>query len=877
MIYEKAEVSLLKKSSIKKQALSLIISCSLMTLLLTAGVSVYGIMAIRQSAVNIGEEIGGSAAKESSVTLHEEAKAMLLRHMNERSSQIDMTFSNLGVKVRMISEQMTEMLKHKERYLPRTIEEPKKENAGKLSTQLHLAPGLNENDEKIAEEIGLTANISDWLTRIYMSSDMVVATYVASQNGFTVMVDARSDKKFLPGENAPARVDFRQRPWYEEAVKKNALLYTEPYLDAYSDNRAITCAMPYYDANGKIAGVVGAGMFLSNINTIVLSTKVGSTGYGFIMKNDGRVLFSPKSKGTLQITANNAATLLESSDENLRNIAKKMSEGEVGIAEVVVDDTPCYLAYGPLRALNASFGIVMEKDEISASAVANEELIEKSTQNFLTTLNHSMYSIFLGILVITFFLLIAVSFIGNYLAERFARPIKILNEGVREIASGNLNKKLEISTKNEIEELAASFNFMTDELKTHIDNLTRVTAERQRITTELSVATNIQESMLPNFFPAFPDRKEFDIYASMHAAKEVGGDFYDFYMIDKRHLMITIADVSGKGVPAALFMVISKTILQNYSLAVKGKISLTELVAKANDQLEKNNDAMMFVTAFVGMLNLETGEFKFVNAGHNPPLIYRAKEDKYSYLKTERNFVLGGMNNLNFKGQSINFEPGDKIFLYTDGVTEALSEEEELFGEERLLKTLNSAGVKNEGVKETLVKVKEALTSHVKKAEQSDDITMMSVIYNGMGNNEMERSNVKTLELSATLENLQVVQDFVEETIAPLKVSAGENMQIALSVEEIFVNIVNYAYGEDGGDAIVEVALLDNTKKGVEITFKDKGTPYDPLKKVDPDINAPIEDRGIGGLGIFLVKKNMDELEYKYESNENIFIMRKFF
>lgn len=866
----------MKKSGIKKQALSLIISCSLITLLLTAAVSVYGIMAVRQSALNIGEEIGGAAAKESSAALHDEAKAMLLRHMNERSSQIDMTFSNLGVKVRMISEQMTEMLKHKERYLPRAIDEPKTENAGKLSTQLHLAPGIDENDGKIATEIGLTANISDWLTRIYMGSDMVVATYVASASGFTVMVDARSEKKFLPGENFPARVDFRQRPWYTEAVKRNSLLYTEPYLDAYSDNRAITCAMPYYDENGKIAGVVGAGMFLSHINTIVLSTKVGSTGYGFIMNNDGRVLFSPKSKGALKITSNSAPTLLEAGDENLRNIAKQMSEGEVGIAEIVIDDTPCYLAYGPLRALNASFGIVMEKEEISASAIANEELIEKSTKDFLSTLNHSMYSIFLGILVIMFFLLIAVSFIGNYLAERFARPIKILNEGVREIASGNLNKKLEITTSNEIEELAASFNFMTDELKAHIDNLTRVTAERQRIATELSVATNIQESMLPNFFPAFPDRKEFDIYASMHAAKEVGGDFYDFYMVDKRHLMITIADVSGKGVPAALFMVISKIVLQNYALAVKGKISLTEIVSKANDQLEKNNDAMMFVTAFVGMLNIETGEFKFVNAGHNPPLIYRAKEDKYSYLKLERNFVLGGMEDLTFKGQSIVFEPGDKIFLYTDGVTEALSADKELFGEDRLIETLNSNEVRNEGVKETLVKVKEALTSHVKRAEQSDDITMMSVIYNGMGNSEMERKNVKTLELSATVENLQTVQDFVEEAIAPLEASIGENMQIALSVEEIFVNIASYAYGESVGDATIKVALLNNPQ-GVEITFKDKGAPYDPLKKKDPDINASIEERGIGGLGIFLVKKNMDELEYRYENGENVFTMRKFF
>lgn len=866
----------MKNTTIKKQVLSLIVSCSLITLFLTAGISIYGMISVRQSAVNIGQEIGGAAAKKSAETLHDEAKSMLLRHMNERSSKIDMIFSNLSAEVKMISEQMTEMLKHSERYLPRDIEEPKLENAGKLSTQLHLSPGLDKNNPEIKKEINLTANISDWLMRVYKNNDMVVATYVASENGFTVMVDERSEKKFATGETFPSRIDFRQRSWYKDAVEKNGILYTEPYLDAYSPNRAITCAIPYYNPNGEIAGVVGAGMFLSNINTIVLSTKVGSTGYGFIMKNDGHILFSPKSRGDLKITSEKELTLFKTENKSLRNVAKAMAEGEMGIAEVMVDGVPCYLAYGPLKALNASFGVVMDKSEVNASAVYNEEVIEKSTEDFLSTLNHSIYSTFLAIFVIIFFLLIAMSFISNILAERFVRPIKLLTKGVKEIACGNLDKKLEITTGNELEELASNFNMMTDELKAHIDNLTRVTAERQRITTELSVATNIQESMLPNFFPAFPDRSEFDIYASMHAAKEVGGDFYDFYMIDNRHVMVTIADVSGKGVPAALFMVISKTILQNYALAIKGKVSLTELVEKANDQLVKNNDAMMFVTAFMGMLDLDNGNFTFVNAGHNPPLIYRKEKDEYSYLQVESNFVLGGMNGLKFKGQETVLKSGDKLLLYTDGVTEALNQKKEMFGEERFLNTVNTEEIKNADTQNTLNKIKTALSNHVKTAEQSDDITMMSIIYNGVKNSDMDKKDTKTLQVAATLSNLNNVQDFVEETIAPLELSMSENMQIALAVEEIFVNIASYAYGGDEGTTDIEVSIFKN-KKGVEITFIDNGGEYDPLKKEDPNIEASLEERSVGGLGIFLVKKNMDELEYVYENNQNKFTMRKYF
>ena len=199
-----------------------------------------------------------------------------------------------------------------------------------------------------------------------------------------------------------------------------------------------------------------------------------------------------------------------------------------------------------------------------------------------------------------------------------------------------------------------------------------------------------------------------------------------------------------------------------------------------------------------------------------------------------------------------------------------------MFGEDRLLNTLNTEELKNANTKDTLKKLKEALSGHVKNAEQSDDITMMSIIYNGVKNSDMEKKETKTLQVAATLENLDKVQNFVEETLAPLNISMSESLQIALSVEEIFVNIANYAYTDKEGDAKVEVSVFKE-RRGAEITFTDSGTQYDPLKKQDPNIEADIEDRSIGGLGIFLVKKNMDELEYVYENNQNKLTMRKYF
>ena len=279
--------------------------------------------------------------------------------------------------------------------------------------------------------------------------------------------------------------------------------------------------------------------------------------------------------------------------------------------------------------------------------------------------------------------------------------------------------------------MANAFNNMTDKLQNYMSHLTKVTMEKEHIATELAVATNIQESMLPHIFPFAPERKEFDIYATMQAAKEVGGDFYDFYLVDDEHLLVTIADVSGKGVPAALFMVIAKTMLKNSVLSMDSVKSLADVMARTNDQLCQNNDAMMFVTAFMGILNLTTGQFNYINAGHNPPALYKASEKRFDYLPLERNFVMGGMDHIKYKGQELTLQKGDRLVLYTDGVTEALNDSKELFGEERLLDTLNKTKVNENSAQNLLLELEQVLNDYVGNAEQSDDITMLALVYNG--------------------------------------------------------------------------------------------------------------------------------------------------
>ncbi len=299
-----------------------------------------------------------------------------------------------------------------------------------------------------------------------------------------------------------------------------------------------------------------------------------------------------------------------------------------------------------------------------------------------------------------------------------------------EIAQESSFTGLNIHTGDEIQNLSEAIQTMEKNINHYIENLTLVMAEKERIGAELNVATQIQASMLPCIFPAFPEREEFDIYATMQPAKEVGGDFYDFFLIDSDHLAIVIADVSGKGVPAALFMVIAKTLIKNQTQA---GMSPSDVFTAVNNQLCENNDAGMFVTGWMGVLEISTGRFTYVNAGHNPPLI-RKKGGNYEYLKAPAGFVLAGMEGIRYRQNELMLEPGDGLYLYTDGVTEATNAENMLYGEERLLDTLNNH---KEELPQLLLKaVSEDLDAFVKDAPQFDDITMLALIIKNGGRHE---------------------------------------------------------------------------------------------------------------------------------------------
>ena len=324
----------------------------------------------------------------------------------------------------------------------------------------------------------------------------------------------------------------------------------------------------------------------------------------------------------------------------------------------------------------------------------------------------------------------------QYVSDRRTSEGRSASTGVRRISTGEDGEersaisKLNIRTGDEIQALSEAIKTMELEINEYIQDLTTVTAEKERIGAELNVATQIQADMLPRIFPAFPEREEFDVYATMNPAKEVGGDFYDFFLVDDDHLAVVIADVSGKGVPAALFMVIAKTLIKNHA---QNQEAPGTVFTQTNEQLCEGNDAGLFVTGWMGVLEISTGKFVYVNAGHNPPLLKRAG-GTFEWLKSRPGFVLAGMEGARYRENTLQLEPGDRLYLYTDGVTEATNSREELFGDERLQNALNE--YMDLPVEQFLPKIKECIDAFVGGADQFDDITMLALDYQSKGETE---------------------------------------------------------------------------------------------------------------------------------------------
>ena len=580
----------------------------------------------------------------------------------------------------------------------------------------------------------------------------------------------------------------------------------------------------------------------------------------------------------------------ETTNDEYRNVYRLLCEKDSDYAYVVRDRG--YIETG--AHITALISLVGSDQEVKGILCVQRQM------DILTDLRQA----YLKKVAIAMILIALLVIMGQtvYIHRVLLDPLqRIIREAAR-FSTENVKsqKKLtdHIRNRDEIGQLARSIDDMEDQITGYISDIARIAAKEEKTRTELSLAARIQASMLPDVFPPFPERKEFELFASMDPAKEVGGDFYDFFLIDSDHLYLAIADVSGKGIPGALFMTISMLALSQ--IIREGK-SPAEVLEAANNAICLNNREEMFVTVWLGILEISTGKLTAANAGHEYPAL-RKPDGRFELFKDPHGFVVGGMEDMKYKEYELQLLPGSQLFLYTDGVPEATDSSERQFGTQRMLTALN--GHCGEHPEEIIGGVYAAVDSFVGQAEQFDDMTMLCIQYNGCGDSAQglindtdniagydcgagmdgstrstggtgeEEKSVNEMTLQATLDNLPEVTAFIDSQLEELDCPMKAQFQIDVAIDELFTNIATYAYGDSTGNVTVRLDTQEDPR-AVLITFIDNGVPYNPLEQEEPDITLAAEDRPIGGLGIFVVKKTMDDMSYDYKDGQNILRIKK--
>ncbi len=720
------------KRTIRYKITTLILFMLLTALLIMGAVSLWSLNAMRTLSEESGGRLGQTAAEDAQAALAEMAGKRLLGTAGEKAAYIEEKFHTVIASVNGIVQAAEDIYRNPDSYPDREVPLPVK-GSRELAVQLLYSEQLKEaSGEQLAELLKL-GNLQELLKQYNANNDMISSTYLATESGWMLQADYIAYSKYSGESDVPDFYEADTRQWYSRAfsAEQGECIYTDIMEDIHEGRDCIVCAKAVW-IDGKVAAVAGIGSYLDTINEAVLNTTIGKSGYAFLVNERGQVIVSGASQGETAAGAGEYSDLRNSKNTILAETAKAMTDGNSGLVKLTLEDREVYLAYAPLKEPDWSFAVVMDVEEVIAPAKESRKEIltmaEKVTE-MQDAAVHRTIALFLGLVCCAVVIIGAVSirFTG-----KLTEPIRGLTRDVAHINGGCLEGRIHIHTGDEVEELGDAFNRMSDKLQKYINNLAVVTAEKERIRTELSLASRIQADMLPDSDRAFRERKEFKLHTFMMPAKEVGGDFYDFFLTDEDHLAFLIADVSGKGVPAALFMVVAKTLLRS---RINGSGTLKEAVEEVNEKLCEGNKNGMFVTAWIGVLTLSTGKVTFVNAGHNPPL-FGNSQNGFAFLRERGGFVLGGLPGTKYCMGEFKMHPGDMLFLYTDGVTETTDENGRLYGEGRLRAFLHILGETNpESVIEAVWK---DICRFQKTKEQSDDVTMLALCYQS-GGSEYEK------------------------------------------------------------------------------------------------------------------------------------------
>ena len=633
--------------------------------------------------------------------------------------------------------------------------------------------------------------------------------------------------------------------WYLMPQLLDKPCWTEPYMDLDAPTNTFemvtSYCQPIKDKNNQFIGVINTSLSITWLSQTISAVKPYPNSYSIMIGRGGTYFVHPD---TTKITRQTIFTqTMEQPDTALTALGYAMQRGEEGMKHMNIDGKDCYVFYKPLGQTGCSMAIVCPESDIFGG---------------FDRLRNSVRAIVLVGLLLMLYLFIRI-------ITRELQPLRRLADEAETIASGQFDAMLpDFKRIDEIGQLSHSFGNMQQSLVKYIDELKNTTAQKASIESDLRIASGIQMGMLPEQFPTREDRDDVELYASLTPAKEVGGDLFDFYFRDEK-LFFCIGDVSGKGVPASLFMAVTRSTFRTVSAHESMPDRIVTIMNKTIADMNKNH---MFVTLLVGVLDLPTGRLHYCNAGHDAPLLIGAGVGE---LPCDPNIPVGFMPTWKYSLQEARIFTGTTILLFTDGLTEAMNADYEQFQMERVNEVANRAlSNQQQSPRQLIAQMTDAVHEFVGDAEQSDDLTMMAIQYIKQQSDVKMR---KSIVLPNDTQEVPRLNAFVDEVCKSVGFDEGKTMEIKVAVEEAVVNVMNYAYPpEQRGDVTIEAASNDIRLK---FTIIDSGKPFDPTVQNEVDTTLSAEARSIGGLGIHLIRQNMDSINYERVDNLNVLTLRK--
>lgn len=711
-----------------------------------------------------------------------------------------------------------------------------------------IETAVANNQLEIDENINAPDKMFDITEHILQQNPNIVGSAVAFRPNFYPQKGRqfapyayRQDSLILTKQLGSASYDYHHMDWYEGPMKEGKGYWSNPYLDeGGGEIPMITYSIPLNDRKEKKCGVLTADIALDWLSDLIKEEDYDDflDTYCFVIGRDGTFIVHPNKELVLKETVQEYCKRTDGAEDD--SLAVKMLAGGRGTNSIKVDGVRHFISYAPIERTGWAMCIVVPIDN-------------------LFEIGYILGAIVAIIMLMGVFIMSVVCYLN---IRSVTKPISRFAYTADQIAKGNFLVVLpQVKSKDEMLRLRNSFATMQRSLIRQIEETKQINEQKGRMESELQIARDIQMTMLPKTFPPFPDRSDIDVYAQLKPAKEVGGDLYDFYIRDEK-LLYCIADVSGKGVPASLLMAMTRALFRTVSAHESNP---AKIVSNINGPMAAENETDMFVTLFVGVLDLPTGRMRYCNAGHCAPLLIDSAGTRIGPLPVEPNIPVGILTDMKYKIQETTIDPNTTIFLYTDGLTEAENTRHVLFGEERLMEALQPLPPQS-----LIEHVTEVTRQFVGEAEQSDDMTMLTILYS------KQQSDIKlkrSITLPNNVEDVPQLASFTDEVCEALELEMSLTMSINLALEEAVVNVMSYAYpAGTKGNVNIEA---EADEEWLKFVISDNGVPFDPTEKEEVDTTLNAEERPIGGLGIHLVRQIMDSINYEFIDDKNVLTLKK--